>query len=129
MATVSRDLPQQPHLDVPRREPREQPALHRAAAPSALERIQQRVPNFRELAERALAAAPFKLADAQLTIAREYGYDTWAALKLKIASTALTEQLRRMIHAGDRVGVVGVLRAHPELLHLPVWGGNWGPPM
>jgi hypothetical protein len=25
--------------------------------------------------------------------------------------------------------VVRLLRAHPDLLHIPLWSGNWGPPM
>lgn len=129
MATVSRELPAQPHLDVPKREARELLALWRTADPDALERIRHRVPKYRPLDDRRLAMAAFKLADAQLTIAREYGYDTWAALKLKIAATPLTNELRRAIHAGDRDTVVRILQANPALLHLPVWSGNWGPPM
>ena len=129
MATVSRGLPEQPHIDVPKREARELLARWRAADPEALERIRQQIPRYRAANDPALASAPIKLADAQFVIAREYGFANWAQLKLKIASTALTHQLRLAIHAGERAAVVRMLRVHPELLHLPVWSGNWGPPM
>lgn len=129
MATVSRGLPAQPHIDVPKREARELLALWRVAAPDALERIRQQIARYRDANDSTVASAPIKLADAQFVIAREYGFANWAQLKLKIASTALTHALRVALHAGDCEGVVRMLRAHPELLHLPVWSGNWGPPM
>jgi hypothetical protein len=129
MATVSRELPAQPHLDIPKREARELLADWRARQPAALERIQHRHPKFKDLALTAVAEVPFKLADAQLVVAREYGFTHWAALKQRIAAGEAVPALQTAIHAGDRAMVVAILRAHPELLHLPVWSGNWGPPM
>lgn len=129
MATVSRGLPERPHLDVPKREARELLALWRAAQPDALERIRRRVPKFQKLDDTALAAAPFKLSDAQLVIAREYGLASWPALKRRIESNGVVGALQDAIHADNREAVVRILTAHPDLLHLPVWSGNWGPPM
>jgi hypothetical protein len=129
MATVSRGLPPQPHIDVPKREARELLALWRAANPDAFERIRCRVDKFRDLSDAALARVDFKLADAQLTIAREYGFAHWTALKQRIDANEPAERLLQLIRANDRDGAVTLLREHPVLLHIPLWGGNWGPPM
>ena len=128
MATVSRSLPRQPHLDVPKREARELLAGWRANRPGALERIRARHPKFRDPAAAAEAPA-FKLADAQLVLAREYGFASWPELKRRIEANPAAVDLQRAIHADDAATVGRILRAHPELLHVPLWSGNWGPPM
>jgi hypothetical protein len=129
MATVSRTLPAQPHLDIPKREARALLDEWRERRPEALERIRRRHPKFRNVSETAPAAAAFKLADAQLVVAREYGFATWAELKQRIGAAGVAGALLIAIQAGDREQVVAILRAHPELLHLPVRSASWGPPM
>lgn len=128
MATVSRGLPDQPHLDVPKREARELLVLWRERPADALERIRARHPKFRDL-DAAAADATFKLADAQLVIAREYGFSSWPELKRRIEGNAAAAELLRAIHADDRASTVRLLREHPALLHVPLWSGNWGPPL
>ncbi len=129
MPTVSRGLPAQPHLDVPKREARELLAQWRARQSEALDRIRQRHPKFAAANEAAFASAKPRLADAQLVIAREYTYSTWADLKQRIASNPFSHQLEVAIHRDDRAQVQQILRDHPHLLHLHVNGANWGPPM
>src|SRR5690606_30146640 len=75
MAIVSRALPERPHLDVPRRQARELLALWRSSNADALERIRRRHPKLSTPA--VLAAAVPRLSDAQLVIAREYGFSHW----------------------------------------------------
>src|SRR4051794_9546216 len=128
MATVSRGLPEQPHLDVPKREARELLAQYRERRPEALERIQHRHPKFRQLHAEPGAAAIFKLTDAQLVVAREYGFSSWPEMKQRIEANDAAVELQRAIRASDCQTVVGILRAHPKLLHVPLWSGNWGPP-
>ena len=65
MATVSRGLPQQPHLDVPKRESRELLAHWRERRPEALERIQRQHPRFKDVQTAAIAEGVFKLARAE----------------------------------------------------------------
>jgi hypothetical protein len=129
MSTVSRGLPAQPHLDIPKREARELLRQWRARNAEAFERIRQRHPKFRSTDDAAIAATPFRLADAQLVIAREYTYPTWSDLKRRIESNPFSLQLELAIRRDDRAQVVDLLRAHPHLLHLHVHGENWGPPM
>src|ERR1051325_3724275 len=129
MATVDRRLPERPHLDVPKRQARELLTAWRAGVPEALERIRRRHPKFRETDPAALSARKFLLSDAQLVVAREYGFSTWTELKERIHGNTVAALLQEAIHKDDREAVVRLLRAHPNLLHVPLWSGNWGPPM
>jgi hypothetical protein len=128
MATVSRGLPEQPHLDVPKREARELLTLWHAGQSAALERVRHRLPKFKASNDAVLIAAA-KLSEAQRVVAREYGFPTWAELKQRIAVRGAANELLEAISANDRERSVTLLRANPELLHLPLWGANWGPPM
>jgi Ankyrin repeat len=128
MATVSRDLPERPHLDVPKREARELLDLCKKSDPDALERIRRRHPKFKNVTDDA-AITSIKLSDAQLVVAREYGLSNWSTLKQRIGAHSAANALHAAIRADDREVVVSILRANPEMLHLPVWSGNWGPPM
>jgi hypothetical protein len=129
MAHVKRQLPARPHLDVPRRQARELLAQWRAKAPDAFDRIRSAHPVYRATDVAALSAAPFRLADAQLVIAREYNFASWAELKQRITANAVSAALETALRGGDRDVVVQLLRDHPQLLHVPVRTGNWGPPM
>jgi len=129
MATVSRGLPQRPHLDIPKREARELLNAWRAAQPDALDRIRRRHPKFQSADHAAIQAAVFRLSDAQLVLAREYGFAHWTELKERITANSVAGALDAAIRADDREAVVQLLRANPKLLHVPVRSGNWGPPM
>src|ERR1043166_8518792 len=96
MATVSRRLPEQPHIDIPKREARELLTLWRNADPAALERIEHRHPKFRGAPPRAIASATFRLSDAQLVLAREYVFCTWSDLKHRIGANSAA---RELLHA------------------------------
>lgn len=129
MAHVKRRLPARPHLDVPRRQARELLAQWRAKIPDAFDRIRSAHPAYRAADAAALSAAPFRLSDAQLVIAREYSFVSWAELKQRITANAVSVALERALRGGDRDAIVQLLRDHPQLLHVPVRSGNWGPPM
>ena len=129
MPTVSRRLPPRPHLDVPKQEARELLAAWRAGRPEALERIRHAHPKFHDGNHGPIPVPGFKLSDAQRVIAREYGFASWATMKKRINAATAAGALQNAIESGDRETVVAILRADPELLHVPVWSGNWGPPM
>ena len=94
MTTVSRGLPERPHLDVPKREARELLAPWRNGDRDALDRIRRRHPKFADADDAPVAAGPFRLSDAQYVIAREYGLAHWTELKQRIAATALPRRWR-----------------------------------
>lgn len=129
MATISRRLPAQPHLDIPKREARELLMLWRQGRTEGLERLRQSHPKFARVEPTAVQTESLKLADAQRVIAREYGFGNWAEMKCRIAGNQVAEALLRAIRDDDRNQVMDLLRHHPEMMHVPLWSGNWGPPM
>jgi len=129
MATVSRGLPEQPHLDIPKREARELHDQWRSGSRDAFERIRRRHPKFRSSSDADLASTTFRLSDAQLVIAREYGFAHWTALKQRVEANSLARALDDAIRANDCDAAVRLVRLQPQLLHVPVVSGNWGPPM
>jgi hypothetical protein len=129
VTTVSRGLPQRPHLDVPKRQARELLAAWRDGQRDALDRIRRRHPKFADADDAAVVAGPFRLSDAQLVIAREYGLKHWTELKQRIGSATLAQALAAAIRADDRDAAVALVQQEPQLLHLPLISGNWGPPM
>jgi hypothetical protein len=122
-------LPQRPHLDVPKRHARELLAAWRSGERGALERIRRRHPKFENADDAGVAAGPFRLADAQLVIAREYGLKHWTELKQRIGANTLAQSLASAIRANDERAAVDIVRNEPQLLHIPLVSGNWGPPM
>jgi len=122
-------LPERPHLDVPKREARELLNQWRNGEPEAFDRIRRRHPRFAKSDNSVLAAGPFRLSDAQLVIAREYSFAHWAELKQRIAADASVKALEAAIRADDREAAVRLIEMGPQLLHLPLWSGDWGPPM
>ena len=129
MTTVSRDLPSRPHLEIPKREARALLKQFRSGNPEAIERVRRRHPRFKDQEASSAATKEFRLSDAQLVITREYGLSNWGLLKERIASNTLAGLLDKAIRADDCETVIRLLEQNPQLLHVPVWSGNWGPPM
>jgi ankyrin repeat protein len=77
-----------------------------------------------------------KLADAQLGLARQYGFSSWRALKLHVDSLTVDGQLFDAAKKGDVGALTTLLDQHPEklyvrdkpyehtLLHLAAYGGQ-----
>jgi hypothetical protein len=128
MSTVSRRLPAQPHLDVPKQEARELLRQCQSKSIDAFDRVRRRHPKFASADDEAIAVR-FKLSDAQLVIAREYNFSSWTQLKQRVAGNTAAELIRVAIRANDVAEVTRLLKANPILLHVPVVSGNWGPPM
>ena len=129
MTTVSRGLPQRPHLDVPKRLARELLDAWRSGQRDALDRIRRQHPKFHNVEDAGVAEGPFRLSDAQLVIAREYGLKHWTELKQRIGADTLAQALAAAIRADDRAAAAEIIRQEPQLLHIPLVSGNWGPPM
>lgn len=128
MSTVSRGLPAQPHLDVPKKQARELLRQCKATSIDALDRVRRRHPRFYTADNNAIAAG-LKLSDAQLVIAREYGFSSWTQLKERITGNTAAQLIDKAIRSNDAAAVTQLLTAYPNLLHVPVRSGNWGPPM
>lgn len=104
-----------------------------ACDPQAGQRIREFHPRFHSASDADIFASPFRLSDAQLTIARERGFANWARLRRRVEYPRSTDDLSRPIHeridqpvfrravdlvdAGDIDGLKAQLRAHPDLIH------------
>jgi hypothetical protein len=128
MSTVSRGLPAQPHLDVPKQQARELLRQCKAKSTDAIDRVRHRHPKFHTAGDDVIATQ-LKLSGAQLVIAREYGFSSWTQLKERINGNTAAQLIDQAIRANDAVAVTQLLTTYPNLLHVPVNNGNWGPPM
>lgn len=128
MSTVSRGLPANPHLDVPKKQSRELLKLCKESSIDALNRVRRQHSKFYHT-ENEILVKNLKLSDAQLVIAREYGFSSWTQLKERITGNSAAQLIDKAIRANDAAAVTQLLSAYPNLLHVPVVSGNWGPPM
>jgi hypothetical protein len=107
-------------------------ALHR---PDSAQRVTEFHPRFEKATDNEIFSAPFRLADAQLTIARERGFASWPRLKSRIEKPTTYDRLdlphqkriadatlRRavdLLDAGDVAGLRAHIRRHPDVHLLP----------
>ena len=107
-----RRLPPNPSFEQQQKLAKELLSAFRADDPAARERIRRQLPDKRHI----------RLADAQFTLAREYGFDRWADLKAHVEAAsapdpALPEGVRdafaRAFGARDAAAVRGLLERHP----------------
>jgi len=122
----SKQLPPRPNLDQLKRQADELHRLFRAGKQAAAARVVANHPRLRTRSPQEVLGAPFALADAQLIIAREYGFESWAALKHQVEAGGRIakfkphpkfDQAVAAIHAGDLDGLRDLLAAYPELVH------------
>ena len=111
--------------------------------PGAAQRIREFHPGWTKASDEEVFRASFRLSDAQLAIAREYGFANWTKLKRRIERPRPSDQIslphheriedpvfRRgveLIDAGDVQGLREHLRKHPGLVRQRVEfeGGNY----
>jgi hypothetical protein len=116
---------------------------HAARTPAAAQRIREFHPEFLGASDAAIFAAPFNLAGAQLTIARESGFPSWARLKRRTEMPTPSDRLDLphqeriedpifrhavdLIDGGDEAGLRAHLKQHPGLIrrHVVFECGNY----
>jgi hypothetical protein len=113
-----------------------------ARALDACQRIREFHPRFRGASDAAIADATFLLSDAQLAIAREYGFPSWPKLKAHVeqpdrSDLSLPHHERivdapfrkaiDLLDAGEADGLRTYLSEHPQLARRRVTfeGGNY----
>src|SRR5689334_316070 len=87
----TRRLPSRPNLVQLKRQAKELLDERRAGTLQTCQRIREFHPRYEGASDAAINAAAFSLSDSQLTIAREYGFRSWARLRMFV----------RDEHAGD----------------------------
>jgi len=120
---MSRQLPPRPSLEQLRKQAKSLLKSQQAADSDALTRIRESHPRWRNLSAEQIAASPFALADAQVVIASEYGFASWAKLQSHVktleAASATAEavaSLRDAAGRGDLTRLKALLDAHPALI-------------
>ena len=134
------DNPNLEHLKYQAKDLLRDHAAHLAAAAQRIREFHQRWANARDAD---IFTATFRLSDAQLVIARERGFPSWARLKRHVEKPTRTDQLQLLHHeriedatfrhavdlvdAGDVQGLEAHLRQHPGLARQRVVfeGGNY----
>jgi Ankyrin repeats (3 copies) len=138
-----RRLPSNPNLDHLKYQAKDLLKDRSAHSPEVAQQIREFHPRFRRATDAEIFVAQLRLSDAQLTIAREYGFPSWARLKRHIENPTLSDRLdlphqerventtfRRaveLLDAGDTTGLRAQLNQHPDLVHQRVVfeGGNY----
>jgi len=138
-----RRLPPNPNLNHLKYQAKDLLRDHAARMPEAAQRIREFHPRLRKATDAEIFATRLRLGDAQLTIAREAGFPSWARLKRHIEKPTVTDQLDLPHHeriedsafrhavdlldAGDAAGLRDWLKEHPNLARQRVVfeGGNY----
>lgn len=128
-------LPPAAHLDHLKHQAKDLLRDFRAGTPAAHQRLREFHPKLHGLPDSELAQKSLSLSDAQLAIAREYGYASWPRLKTVVAErTGVTPELIHndriedgpfkravdFLDEGDVARLRAHLTAHPELVRARV---------
>jgi hypothetical protein len=124
-------LPPNPNLDHLKYQAKDLLREHAARLLGAAQRLREFHPRFRNATDVEIFAEELKLSDAQMAIARESGYPSWARLKRHIEKPTLTDNMalphheriedptfRRavdLVDAGDVADLREYLKKHPKL--------------
>jgi hypothetical protein len=102
-----------PNLEQIKKQSKELLRAFRAKDPLAAERLLQNHPEFQGLSNDSVSRRPVQLADAQLVVAREYGFASWPKLKAEVDRINLeagkpASQKSRVRRENGRVWIEGV---------------------
>jgi len=138
-----RTLPKNPSLEHLKYQAKDLLKDHAARSVAAAQRIREFHPDWRKASDAEIFAAKFRLSDAQLAIAREYGFLSWPRLKRRIEKPKASDEVKRphheriedpifrrgveLIDAGDVEGLRAYLKDHPKLArqHVQFEGTNY----
>jgi ankyrin repeat protein len=108
---MKRELPSLPNLEQLRIQAKELLKAHKFHDPDAIQRIQESHP-------RGIREGSLRLSDAQLVIAREYGFESWPKLKAHVERSSAEPahcQFKRAFEEDDVVAFRNLLARYPEL--------------
>src|SRR6516225_2118584 len=96
---MPKTLPSRPNLEQLKNQAKDLLKHHKSGDVESLNRIRDSHPNFSNATEQQLRAVSFSLSDAQLVIAREYGFASWPKLKEHVDSLLLgTDDPMELFH-------------------------------
>lgn len=115
MIQAVRTLPVRPHLDQLKRQAKELLDAFLAGDAAAVAEVNAHY--------RVGDARSFALHDAQLVLARAYGFESWPKLKAYVDGVTVT-RLAEAVRAGDVAQVRAMLRSRPELVNMEMAGND-----
>ena len=138
----TKKLPSRPSLEQLKHQAKDLLKAKNSGDLAALQRVREFHPRFAGTNDTRILAATFALSDAQLAIAREYGFPSWPKLKARVENSASADDERPhheriqdsvfshavdLIDAGDAEDLRSHLKEHPDLVHQRVNfdGGNY----
>lgn len=140
---MKKQLPPRPNLEQLKKQAKAIVKGHRSGDSAVILRIRRHHPDWRGATAAKVKGSQFALNDAQIVIAREYGFASWAKLKSHVLSQKpdpsteqLAKALREAAGAGDVPRTKELLDAYPQIiderggpgvrtaLHFAVFGGR-----
>ncbi len=136
-------LPSSPNLEHLKHQAKDLRNEHAGHDLRAAQRLREFHPRFARKTDAEIFDTALRLRDAQLAIAREYGFPSWTRLKRHIEKPTLTDRLElphheriedatfrraiEMLDAGDSGALRTLLMQNPKLVHQHVSfeGGNY----
>jgi ankyrin repeat protein len=117
---MSNPLPARPDPEQLRKQAKDLLKSHRSGNAEALRRFQENHPDFSGASAPEIQAVAVALADAQLVLAREYGFASWPKLKEHVESLLLEtrnplELFQQAFHADDASLFAKLLARHPAI--------------
>ena len=138
-----RPLPENPSLQHLKYQAKDLLKGHTAREAAVAQRIREFHPRYAKASDPEIFSAHLTLSDAQLAIARECGFASWARLKRRVEKPTASDQMTRphheriedpvfrravdLIDAGAVAGLRAHLQHHPKLTrqHVVFEGGNY----
>ena len=116
----SRQLPPDANLRLLRNQAKNLYRACREGDPTAILRIGESRPRFAGLTQAEIAAVGIVLADAQLVIARELGFDSWLRLKKHFDSLSCSAtNMHRLVIEGKMQAMQEAVAQDPESVNEP----------
>lgn len=123
---MQKQLPAHPHLEQLKKRAKALLKELQAGTPGALTRLLEQHPQWQSVTPGSEAKSRFTLADAQLVIAREYGFESWPKLRAHVLQLEIppsdevtVRAIREAAGQGDLRRLEALLDAHPELINEP----------
>jgi hypothetical protein len=138
-----RSLPSNPNLDHLKYQAKDLLKEHSARSLEAAQRMREFHPRFCTATDDGIFDSRLSLSDAQLAVAREHGFASWARLKAHVEKPVRADRLNlpyqeriedatfrhavKLLDAGDEIGLRAHLKQHPNLArqHVTFEGGNY----
>ena len=119
-APTPRILPASPNLEHLRKQARDLQRDHQAGRAEAFARVRSHLPRLADSSISEIAAARLSRTDAQLVVAREYGFPSWPRLVATLGAPAdRISRLKAAIEQGESDTILQMLEDHPGLREQP----------